>query len=84
MQGTGKETWTAGWYFRSCMLPISRPSTLNSQELLQPLTISTAVRDVACWRLNPGHDFSQVSEARAWEGEYLWGGVGEALEVGVI
>lgn len=63
------------WYFQLHMPPISRPSTPNSQGSLQPLTIGTAIRDVACWWLNPGHNLSQVSKARTWEGKYLWGEV---------
>lgn len=37
----------------------------------QPLTISTAIRNIAGGGLDPGHDLCQVSEPRAGEGQHL-------------
>lgn len=51
-----------------------------------PLTIGTAVGNVARGRLNPGHYLCQVGEARAGEGQHLWsagGGGGSAQSCSV-
>lgn len=42
----------------------------------RPLTISTAVGDVARGWLNSGHNLRQIGEARAGEGQHLRGGIG--------
>lgn len=66
-----------GWCDTSSHIPQTPGLALPSWGSLQPLTISTAVGNVAGRGLDPGHDFRQVSEARAGKGQHLWGRMGE-------
>lgn len=80
--GSRVQVRSAGWCGTSAHTPPA-PAQPQLQRLPQPLTIGTAIRDIGRGGLDPGHNLCQVSEARAGEGQYLRGSVGEAYVLGL-